>query len=204
MKRAYPALEAVLVLGATLPAAVWLRLPTLWLVVPFVLITLTGRPYGRYGLTWRGAQSWRFHARVCLVVFGPYVFGHYAFARWWFGRGSFDPTLPPWFPRFVLEQFLITGLCEEVFFRGYLQTQLNRWLGRPYRFLGARWGPGLVLAAVLFGLSHLWEGDVARLRVVFFGLFAGWLRERTATIAVPALYHGFSNVLYQFLAVSLR
>ena len=35
------------------------------------------------------------------------------------------------------------------------------------------------------------------------GLFAGWLRERTGTIAVPAAYHGFANLLYDFMARSM-
>ena len=74
----------------------------------------------------------------------------------------------------------------------------------PYRFLGARCGWGLILAAILFGLCHIVTGDLTRLRVVFFGLFAGWLRERTDTIAVPAAYHGFANLLYEFMARSMR
>jgi len=44
---------------------------------------------------------------------------------------------------------------------------------------------------------------LARMQVAFFGLFVGWLRERTETIAVPAAYHGFANVLYITLAHSL-
>jgi membrane protease YdiL (CAAX protease family) len=41
------------------------------------------------------------------------------------------------------------------------------------------------------------------MRVAFFGLFAGWLRERTGTIAVPAAYHGVANLLYEFMARSM-
>jgi membrane protease YdiL (CAAX protease family) len=61
----------------------------------------------------------------------------------------------------------------------------------------------MILAAVLFGLCHLVTGDLTRLRVIVFGLFAGWLRERSETIAVPAAYHGFANVLYEFMAHSM-
>jgi membrane protease YdiL (CAAX protease family) len=39
--------------------------------------------------------------------------------------------------------------------------------------------------------------------VIFFGLFAGWLRERTDTIAVPAAYHGVANILYETMARSM-
>lgn len=198
-----PVLEGLAVLAVTLPLAVGFRLPTLWLVVPFAIITLTRRPYEDFGLTLRDPGSLRFHAAVALVVFGTYSLAHYAFCRWVLGM-TFDATLPPDLPRLVFDQFLLIGLSEEFFFRGYLQTLLNRRFGRPYALLGARWGVGLVLAAILFGLCHLVTGDLSRLRVVFFGLFAGWLRERTRSIAVPAAYHGTANVLYDFLQHSLR
>ena len=74
----------------------------------------------------------------------------------------------------------------------------------PHHLFGATWGIGLPLAALLFGLCHLVDGDLTRLRVVFFGFFAGWLRARTETIAVPAAYHGVSNLLYDFMQRSLQ
>jgi membrane protease YdiL (CAAX protease family) len=137
------------------------------------------------------------------VIFGGYAILHYTFARLVLGR-HFAPTLPPDFAEVVFTQFVVVGLSEEFFFRGYLQTHLNLRFGRPRQFLGARYGWGLILAAVLFGVCHIVTGDLTRLRVIFFGLFAGWLRERTDTIAVPAAYHGFANVLYEFMARSMR
>lgn len=198
-----PAVEALIVLAVTLPLAVGLRAPSLWFVVPFAIITLARRPYEDYGLTLRNPGSPRFHATVGLVVFGLYALAHYAFARWVFGY-RFHPTLGPDLPSRILEQMLVIGLSEEFFFRGYLQTQLNRVFGRPFRFLGARWGWGLLAAAVLFGLCHLVYGDITRMRTAAFGLFVGWLRERTGTIAVPAAYHGFANLLYDFMQRSMR
>jgi membrane protease YdiL (CAAX protease family) len=193
----------MVLLVITLPLAVHFRIPSLWFLAPFALLTVTRRRYDEYGLTFREPGSLRFHVRVCLVIFGSYCVAHYGYARWWLGR-SFHPTLPPGFPTLVVDQLLVVGLSEEFFFRGYLQTQLNGWLGRPYRFLGAQWGWGLIAASVLFGICHLVEGDLTRLRVIFFGVFAGWLRERTGTIAVPAAYHGFANLLYDFMQRSMR
>lgn len=197
-----PVVEALTVLAATLLLAVALGYPTLWFVVPFAVITLAGRRYEDYGLQRGRPGGPAFHAAVIGLVLGGYALGHYLFARFLLGQ-SFSPTLPPSFARTVLEQLFIVGLSEEFFFRGYLQTQLNRHFGRPWRFLGAEWGWGLVLAAVLFGLCHLVHGPPTQLKVIFFGLFAGWLRERTDTVYVPAAYHGISNCLYFFLAASL-
>jgi len=199
---AAPAIEGLVLILITLPLAIAYSLPTLWFVAPFAVISLSRRPYEDYGLTLHNPGTLRFHVTVCLVVFGTYALLHYAFGRWYLGR-HFSPTLPPDFPRLVVDQMVLIGLSEEFFFRGYLQTQFNRWLGRPYQFLGARYGPGLIAAAVLFGLCHIVGGDVTRFRTAFFGLFAGWLRERTGTILVPAAYHGAANLLYEVMQRSL-
>lgn len=194
--------EAILAMVVTLPVAIWLRVPTLWFLVPFAIITLARRPYEAYGLTWSNPGSLRFHLATAAVIFGSYALLHYAFARLVLGL-HFVPTLPPDPLQDAFAQLVVVGLSEEFFFRGYLQTQLNAAYGRPRRFLGAPWGRGLVYAALLFGLCHIVTGDLTRMRVAFFGLFAGWLRERTGTIAVPAAYHGFANLLYEFMARSM-
>jgi membrane protease YdiL (CAAX protease family) len=202
MRRAAPAIEALVALVVTLPLAIGFRYPVLWFLVPFAIITLTSRPYEPYGLTLRRPGPLRLHLITVPVIFGGYAVLYYAFARFVLGL-RFQPTVPPDFLDLVVTQFLVVGLSEEFFFRGYLQTQLNQCFERRWRFLGARFGWGLILAALLFGLCHVVTGDLGRMQVALFGLFAGWLRERTETIAVPAAYHGFANVLYITLARSL-
>jgi membrane protease YdiL (CAAX protease family) len=197
------AIEALIALAVTLPLAVGLRYPTLWFLVPFAIISVTRRPYDAYGLTLRNPGSPGFHLITASVIFGGYALLHYAFARLVLGQ-HLVPSLPEDFPELAFTQLVVVGLSEEFFFRGYLQTQLDRCFDRRFQFLGARFGWGLILAAVLFGLCHVITGNIARLRVVFFGLFAGWLRARTDTIAVPAAYHGCANILYETLAHSLR
>lgn len=196
------ALEAVVVMFAILPLAIWLRFPTLWFLVPFAIITVTRRPYEDYGLTWENPGSLRFHLVTCAVIFGGYALLHYGYAHVVLGR-RFVPTLPPNLAETVFAQLVVIGLSEEFFFRGYLQTHLNAVYGRPHRLLGARWGRGLIYGALLFGFCHVVTGDLDRMRTAVFGLFAGWLRERTGTIAVPAAYHGAANLLYEFLARSM-
>lgn len=203
VRRAAPAIEALVALVITLPLAIRWRYPTLWFLVPFLIITFTKRPYETYGLTLRNPGTLRFHVVTAAVIFGGYALLHYAFARVVLGR-HFVATLAPDFAELAMTQLIVVGLSEEFFFRGYLQTHLNMYFGRPYQFLGARFGWGLILAAVLFGVCHIFTGDLTRLRVVFFGLFAGWLRERSDTIAVPAGYHGVANILYDFMARSMR
>ncbi len=195
-------IEALILLPITLVLAVGTQTPTLWLLVPFAWITLRGRPYEEYGLQLGDIGPLRMHVTLVLVIFGGYALLHYAFARIAFGA-HFEPHVHPQLGRLLLTHLVIIGLSEEVFFRGYLQSELNRPLGRPYQVLGARVGLGLVAAALLFGLCHVIYGDFSRLRVAFFGLFAGWLRERTDGVAVPAVYHGLANVLYDFMQRSM-
>lgn len=195
-------IEALVLLPVTLILAVSLGLPTLWLLIPFAWITMTGRPYEEYALRLGNAGSLRLHATLVIVIFGGYAALHFAFAKLAFDA-EFRPALHPRFLELLATHLLIIGLSEEVFFRGYLQTELNRTFGRPYKLWGARLGWGLLVAALLFGLCHVIHGDLTRMRVAFFGLFAGWLRERTGGIVVPAVYHGAANVLYDFMQRSL-
>lgn len=59
------------------------------------------------------------------------------------------------------------GFCEEVVYRGYLQTQLAAFTGK--RILG------VALQAALFGLAHLEQGPAAALRAAVYGLLLGML-----------------------------
>ncbi len=194
--------EALVLLVVTLVLAVAFHLPTLWLLVPIVWITVTGRSFDDYGLRIGDLGSWRLHAVLVSVIFGGYALLHFAFAKLAFGA-TFEPSMHPQFANLAVTQLIIIGLSEEVFFRGYLQSELDRYFGRPYLLWGARIGWGLLAAAILFGLCHVIHGDITRLRVAFFGLFAGWLRVRTDGIAAPAVYHGTANILYDFMQRSM-
>ena len=55
----------------------------------------------------------------------------------------------------VIFQFFFAGFGEEILFRGYMQTKLNEDFGRPWSLKGINFGPGLLIAAALFGVLHL-------------------------------------------------
>jgi uncharacterized protein len=73
-----------------------------------------------------------------------------------------------------------SGFCEEIFFRGVVQSQL-----------------GLVPTSILFGFFHcpspkhfsygLWALSA--------GLLFGWLREWTGSLWVPIIAHALSNLI---------
>jgi uncharacterized protein len=93
---------------------------------------------------------------------------------------------------------LLTGVGEELFFRGYVQSTLNASLGRPFRVFGVTWGWGLVIASALFGLVHwLHPGGTVWWALWVFpaGLLLGFLREKTGSILAPSIVHGLPEVL---------
>lgn len=95
------------------------------------------------------------------------------------------------------------GFGEEILFRGYIQSRLNRAFGKPFRIWGVRWGWSAVITAVFFGLVHylhgsgtLWWG----VWTTFAGLVFGFLREKTGCIVAPAIAHGVpAAIVYVFM-----
>jgi membrane protease YdiL (CAAX protease family) len=93
---------------------------------------------------------------------------------------------------------MVQVTAEEVFFRGYLQTQLVAATKSHVK--------GMVLAAVFFGLGHvsLSVDGLAAFFPVFwamlFGLLAGDLTARTGNLGPAIAIHFVNNALAMFLA----
>jgi uncharacterized protein len=98
-------------------------------------------------------------------------------------------------------QLLVIALPEEAFFRGYLQSELDRVWRPRFRVLGASVGPGLLVAAAVFAVGHLLtQPHPARLAVFFPALVFGWLRARTGGIGASVLFHAACNLFSATLA----
>jgi len=83
------------------------------------------------------------------------------------------------------------AICEELLFRGYVQTRLNR-----------SWGPllGIVVSSFLFAAFHM---DLVHIIAVFpIGLYLGWLSWRSGSI-YPAMLAHFVNNFISVVAVTL-
>lgn len=93
--------------------------------------------------------------------------------------------------------YLLVAPAEEMFFRGLLLSRFDQAFGRPYCWLGIRWGWGLVASAILFGLWHpavsLIPSWPQALWTCFAGLLLGMLREKSGSSLAPALLHGVMN-----------
>jgi membrane protease YdiL (CAAX protease family) len=108
----------------------------------------------------------------------------------------------------VAWQFLATAPGEEIFFRGYVQSRLDQVFPRNFNLRRVRFGAGLILTALLFGLLHSFNTvDYFSGRFTFawtlagstaaMGLFYGWLKERTGSIVPGIALHALTN-LYWF------
>jgi len=89
-------------------------------------------------------------------------------------------------------------LCEELAFRGFLQPLLVRSLGAV---------PGIVLAAVPFGLLHYQEYGNSWRHVAIVaaaGAAFGWMRHATGSTKAAALMHASYNAVFFVAALSQR
>lgn len=76
------------------------------------------------------------------------------------------------------------ALCEEVFFRGYVQRNLERAIGV---------GAAILSTGVLFGLLHLRPSQL--LPLALLGAYLAYLTWRTGSLWVPIAVHFFNNAL---------
>lgn len=97
-------------------------------------------------------------------------------------------------------------------YRGYFQSRINQAFGRPYQVFGIQFGPGLLVAALLFGLMHAFNGFNPAIGLgsmywgwalwtFFGGLFGGIIREKTGTLLAPGIAHGLPDALGEPLRI---
>ena len=100
----------------------------------------------------------------------------------------------------VLGQLFVIALPEEAFFRGFLQTRLDRAWPKRWRILGADVGVSIVVTSVMFAVAHVLTLPLpARLAVFFPSLLFGWLRARTRGIGASVLFHAGCNLFSMFM-----
>jgi membrane protease YdiL (CAAX protease family) len=109
---------------------------------------------------------------------------------------------PPLLAADLLLVALVVGPTEEAVFRGLVQTGINGSLHRELRVLGLTLRWGTVLAAVVFGLSHLVNlsyqalgptvGQVLTATVI--GIVIGVVYDRTRNLIGAAISHSLLDL----------
>jgi membrane protease YdiL (CAAX protease family) len=112
-----------------------------------------------------------------------------------------------------LYYLFLVGFGEEIKYRGYFQSRINEEYGRPWQITGIQFGPGLLIASALFGISHLGQFGVFNpfegqytinpwmgLQAFFGSLFYGLIREKSGSIIPSSIAHGVPSAFGQTLA----
>lgn len=96
---------------------------------------------------------------------------------------------------------LVGGFAEELFFRGYIQSTVNREYGTSWSIRGTQVGPGLIVSAILYGLSRGISGRSLSWGVFAFtvGIFYGVIREASGDIVGS----GSANALIDAIGATL-
>jgi len=124
-----------------------------------------------------------------------------------------SPSTPT--PEWLLLSCLLAPICEEFFFRGFLQTHAMESMRGGKKILKFHLSYGLILTALIFGAIHLLDVFLLDLSVIhaiinasivmLLGLLIGYVYQETYSILTPIVMHSCLNglSLISFLAPSL-
>lgn len=84
---------------------------------------------------------------------------------------------------------LISGFCEEIFFRGLIQMRC-----------------GIILASIAFGMLHLpgYKYWIYALWAILSGALFGWLFILSGSLWLPITAHAVNNIIGMFLLTRLK
>lgn len=185
-----------------------------WLVVPVVLIAaaviptaVRRREFAKIGFSIRRLRPalltlcW-----TCAVVF-PAMYVGLRILKSYGLELPLRPVLAEgqgWIS-WVSYQFLYVAVAEEVFFRGYLQSNI---LGIASRTMQRQGRPqerlSIIISAACFAAAHvIIDGQMMSVLTFAPGLILGWLFVRTGSLIAPILFHGLANTCYWLIATSL-
>jgi len=113
-------------------------------------------------------------------------------------EGGFLTPTPLYLITVILYPFIVSGLFEEVLFRGLVLKILLKKTGETKKGIFS----AFAISAALFGVAHsvnlLWDEPLAVFSTVVFatggGFFLGAIYLRTKTLIVPVLLHGLFNL----------
>lgn len=129
------------------------------------------------------------------ITFPPFAVGHHIWLSLLSGREArYVFQIPDDIVGLVLTNFLLVAVSEELFYRGFLETRLDRlW---PKRFpLGLPLTRTVFLASALFAIGHFaGEWNPARLAPFFPAFVFSFLTRKGRSIFGAVLFHGASNI----------
>ena len=83
---------------------------------------------------------------------------------------------------------ITAGICEELLYRGFLLRYLH---SEPFH-LSVNWA--LVVASIIFGIGHLYQGVKPALGTVVMGFALGAVFVATGSLLIPIIVHAFLDL----------
>jgi membrane protease YdiL (CAAX protease family) len=107
------------------------------------------------------------------------------------------------FLQVIIFIWLYASVCEEILFRGLIQTLLSPLKERGLKIFGVDLSVPVIIAALLFGLMHLallsagadlYSVLTITLSGVVLGIIAGYYREKLDSLILAILVHMVFNI----------
>lgn len=153
--------------------------------------------YGRHArLDARGlARSIGLALVASVATFPPFAVGHAIWQEHVVGRAAeFTWRMPPDLVEIVLQNTFLVALPEELFYRGFVETRLDRLMPTRFAVLLIPLSRTVFLASALFAVGHfVGEWNPARLGPFFPAFMFSALARRGGSITGAVVYHGLSN-----------
>lgn len=153
--------------------------------------------YGRHArLDGRGlAMSLGLAVVAALITFPPFAVGHALWQEFVVGRSAdFVWRIPPDLVEIMLRNTFLVALPEELFYRGFVETRLERRFPTRVVVFLIPISRTVILASALFALGHfVGEWNPARLGPFFPAFMFSALTRKSGSITGAVVYHGLSN-----------
>ncbi|HYJ32585.1 MAG TPA: type II CAAX endopeptidase family protein [Candidatus Binatia bacterium] len=178
--------------GSTLPLYLALLVAE-WALVRYVMVGLRkgGTPFREIlGRRWTGWKDVLRDVAIALAVFAIWTAGSGVVDH--FTRAQTAKAVENMLPRGVAEiavwilLSLSAGFCEEVVYRGYLQRQFHALTGSGIA--------AVALQAVIFGISHGYQGVRNMLFITVYGALFGALALWRRSLKPGMILHAWTDI----------
>lgn len=141
---------------------------------------------------------------LCAVFLPPFAIAHHGWQSM-IGLHHKAFHVPPDLLAFWAKNTFLIALPEELFYRGFLETRLERWWPTKRFVWWIPLGRTVFIASALFALGHfLGEYNPARLGPFFPAFLFSALTRRSGSIAGAVAFHGLCNTFSYLLAAGYR
>jgi membrane protease YdiL (CAAX protease family) len=156
---------------------------------------ISERPWSALGIEWIQSNPivWILSITILFFYFGDILYGYinknYLKSR----MDEMQYIIPVNWDEFKPYIFLAfsAGICEEIVFRGFLITYIFHYIGdMPYGQ-----GIAMVIPALVFSLSHLYQGWWAVLKIFIIALLFGAIFIFSGSLILVILIHIFIDLV---------